>query len=86
MALQKLDLIHELPEHWQTIHDLKVSDAHFAKLFEEYHKVDKEMHRIEEHIETPSDDYTHQRKIDRLALKDDLYAMIVEHESKSKIS
>lgn len=81
MALQKHDLIHELPEHRETIHDLKVKNAHFARLFEEYHKVDKEMHRIEENIETPSDDYTHQRKIDRLALKDKLHAMILECEA-----
>ncbi|MEO1857264.1 MAG: hypothetical protein ABGY95_07880 [Rubritalea sp.] len=30
MAIQKHDLIHELPEHRDTIHDLKVSNAHFA--------------------------------------------------------
>ena len=52
MAIQKHDLIHELPEHKDTIHDLKVNDAHFARLFDEYHQVDKEMHRIEENIET----------------------------------
>ena len=59
MAIQKHDLIHELPEHRDTIHNLKVSNAHFARLFDEYHQVDKEMHRIDENIETPSDDYKH---------------------------
>jgi uncharacterized protein len=77
MTIQKHDLIHELPEHKDTIHDLKVSNAHFARLFDEYHQVDKEMHRIEENIETPSDDYTNQRKHDRLALKDKLHKMIL---------
>ncbi|MEO1857265.1 MAG: hypothetical protein ABGY95_07885 [Rubritalea sp.] len=39
------------------------------------------MHRIKEHIETPSDGYTHQRKHDRLALKDKLHQMILACET-----
>ena len=76
MPIEKHDLLHELPEHRDTIHDLKMSDAHFARLFDEYHDVDKEVHRIEENIETPSDEYTHERKIKRLALKDELLQII----------
>lgn len=78
MPIEKHDLIHEFPEHKDAIHELKVSNNHFAKLFDEYHETDKEVHRIEGNVETPSDDYTHQRKIDRLALKDQLHKMILE--------
>lgn len=78
MPIEKHDLLHELPEHRDAIHDLKMSDAHFARLFDEYHEVDKEVHRIEENIETPSDEYTHERKTKRLALKDELLKMILE--------
>ena len=78
MQNEKHDLLHEVPEHRETIHRLKMNDAHFARLFEEYHDTDKEVHRIEEQIETPSDDYTHERKIKRLALKDELLKMIRE--------
>lgn len=54
--LEKHDLIHELPEHREWIHELKLSNAHFAKLFAEYHEVDHEVHRIETGAETTSDE------------------------------
>jgi len=77
MPLEKHDLVHEFPEHKDTIHQLKISDSHFAKLFEDYHTTDKEVHRIEVDIETTSDDYANQRKVERLALKDQLHKMIL---------
>jgi len=77
MPIEKHDLLHELPEHKETIHHLKVTNNHFARLFDEYHKLDKEVHRIEEHIETPSEEYTHERKVKRLALKDEMHKMIL---------
>ena len=53
MQIEKHDLIHEFPEHKQRIHDLKMSDNYFARLFNEYHKLDHEVRRIEEGVETP---------------------------------
>jgi hypothetical protein len=76
MPIEKHDLIHELPEYRERIHELKISDTHFAKLFKEYHEVDHEIHRIEEGIETPSDDYTEELKKKRLHMKDELLTMI----------
>lgn len=73
---QKHDLISELPEYREQIHELKLNDAHFAKLFEQYHAVDQEVHRIEEGVETPADDYVEQCKKERLALKDQLLVML----------
>lgn len=70
------DLIHELPEYRERIHQLKTTDAHFARLFDQYHEVDREVHRIEQGIETPSDTYTEDLKKQRLHLKDQLYAML----------
>ena len=76
MLGEKHDLIHELPEYKDKIHALKTSDSHFARLFEEYHEVDHEIHRIEEGIETPADDYIEERKKLRLNLKDQLLDML----------
>lgn len=70
------DLVHELPEYRDKIHELKVSNAHFAKLFDEYHEVDHEVRRIEQEIETPSDEYTEELKKKRLNLKDELFGML----------
>ncbi len=78
MLTEKHDLLHEFPEHRDAIHELKVSDAHFARLFDEYHDVDHEVHRIETGIENTSDDYLEERKKRRLYLKDELYRMIRE--------
>ncbi len=76
MLNEKHDLVHELPEHRETIHQLKISNNHFSRLFDDYHKVDHEIHRIETGIETTSDDYLEGRKKQRLHLKDQLYSMI----------
>lgn len=76
MLNEKHDLIHELPEHRETIHNLKITDSHFAKLFDEYHEVDHEVHRIETNVETTSDDYLEEKKKQRLHLKDELLKMI----------
>ena len=75
---EKHDLIHEFPEYKDKIHELKTSNAHFARLFEQYHELDHEVHRIEEGVETPSDDYLEQKKKERLNLKDQLFAMLKE--------
>lgn len=76
MLNEKHDLIHELPEHRETIHKLKTSNNHFARLFDEYHEVDHEVHRIETDVETTSDEYLEEKKKQRLHLKDELLKII----------
>jgi len=70
------DLNHEFPQYKQRIHELKEKNTHFAKLCDEYEKADKEVYRIEEQIETPSDEYTEEVKMRRLALKDQIFAIL----------
>jgi uncharacterized protein YdcH (DUF465 family) len=74
---EKHDLINELPEHRERILQLKSSDAHFAKLFDQYHAMDDQVLRMEEGIETPSDEVLEEMKKKRLHLKDQLFNMIV---------
>jgi len=76
MLNEKHDLIHEFPEYRDVIHELKTTNNHFARLFDEYHEVDHEIHRIETDIETTSDDYLEEKKKQRLHLKDELFKMI----------
>lgn len=75
-GLAKHDLIHEFPEFRQQIHDLKLSNAHFARMFTKYHEVDHDIHRIETGAEVASDLHLETRKMERLHLKDQLYAML----------
>ena len=53
-----------------------MNNKHFARLFDEYHDVDHEIHRIETGVENTSDDYLEGKKKKRLNLKDDLFQMI----------
>lgn len=70
------DLSAEFPEFKERIHELKMNNHHFSRLYHEYEEVDKEVYRIEEGIETPSDEYTEELKLKRLKLKDELYSML----------
>ena len=73
---EKHDLVHELPEFRDTIHELKMTNNHFSRLFEEYHEIDHEIHRIETGITNTSDEYLHERKKMRVLLKDELFQRI----------
>jgi len=81
MTLEKHDLIHELPEYRDQIREMKMNNAHFSKLFEAYHEVDHEIHRIETGVETPTDEYLEGRKINRLKLKDEMFHMLKNAEA-----
>lgn len=81
MSLEKHDLIHELPESKEAIHNLKMNNNHFARLFDQYHDIDHEVHRIETGAENSSDDYLETKKKERLNLKDQLFTMIKEYEA-----
>jgi len=76
MLGEKHDLIHELPEYREKIHALKLSNHHFARLFEQYHAADHQVLRMEEGVETPSDVVVEEAKKKRLKLKDELVAML----------
>ena len=76
MEGEKHDLLHEFPEHKERIHDLKTTDNHFARLFDEYHTIDHEIHRIEQGVENTSDEYLEGLKYQRLNHKDQLLAII----------
>lgn len=76
---EKHDLVHELPEYRDKIHEMKMNNAHFARLFEEYHETDHEVHRIETGAENTSDEYLEERKKVRLALKDELFHMLQQN-------
>ena len=71
------DLHHELPQHKDKIHELKMNNNHFKRLFGEYNELVHEMTRIQQNIETPSDEVVESLKLKRLHLKDELNAMLM---------
>ncbi len=64
------ELAEEFPEHKQKIHDLKASDAHFVKMAEEYHEINRTVHRMETRVEPVSDEVEEQTRRQRMVLKD----------------
>lgn len=76
MLADNHDLAHEMPEYKEAIHKLKMNDGHFARLFDEYEVVNKEVLRIEKGVEAASDERLETLKKERLALKDEMRDML----------
>ena len=72
------DLREEFPEAVDVLHQLKVRDAHFATLAERYHDLNREIHRIESDLEPASDARAEALKKQRLALLDDISAIVAK--------
>ncbi len=79
MPIEKHDLHHEFPEFTDEIHDLKMNNNHFSRLFADYHDLDHEVNRIEQGVENTADEYLDLQKKKRLLLKDELFTMIKKH-------
>jgi len=75
-----MDLHHpiyrEFPEHRETIKRLKGSDYQFRHAFDEYHKLDDDICRIEEDIDFATDQEIEELKMRRAKLKDAIYYQI----------
>ena len=76
MHNEQHDLAHEFPEHRERIHALKEQDAHFRARFDEYHELDRQIHRAETDVEPMADEPLERLKLRRVQLKDELYAML----------
>lgn len=74
--LDKHDLKHDFPEYQQKITELKVSDAHFRRLFDEYDELDHHIHKIETNAEPTTDEHLNELRIKRVHLKDELYSYL----------
>lgn len=77
--MQKHDLHHEFPEFEQKISELKVSDHHFKKLFDQYHEVNNSIYRIENNTEVVTDAVLNDYRMKRVHLKDELYQILVKN-------
>lgn len=74
--MQKHDLLHEFPEKKDKIHELKISDSHFKKIFDEYHDIDHNIHSIETGATATTDDHLNELRLKRVNLKDSLYSYL----------
>lgn len=72
------ELAEEFPEHVAKMHELKVSDSHFAKLCEEYRDVNRAIHRAETNLEPTDDVHMETMRKTRMVLKDKIYGMLTK--------
>ncbi|MCM2560539.1 DUF465 domain-containing protein [Lutimaribacter sp. EGI FJ00015] len=70
------ELHEEFPEHAEKMTALKTSNAHFAKLAEEYHEINRAVHRAETDIEPTDDLNMSEMRKKRAALKDEIYQIL----------
>lgn len=76
MAHTPHELHEEFPEHAEKIAALKSSDAHFARLMDEYHDLNRAVHRAETNLEPTDDLHENELRKQRARLKDELYRLI----------
>lgn len=72
------ELAEEFPQHGDAMHRLKLENAHFAKLCDTYHAVNRAIHRAETNVEPVADSQETQMRRERLALKDEIAQMLAE--------
>ena len=70
------ELAEEFPEAVEKIHALKISDAHFSRLADEYHAVNRDIHRLETRVDTASDAHEADLRKKRVLLKDQIAAIL----------
>jgi uncharacterized protein YdcH (DUF465 family) len=66
------ELAEEFPRSIARIHALKLSDAHFARIADEYHEVNRAIHRAETRLEVISDEHEAELRRRRMQLKDEI--------------
>lgn len=76
MAHTPHELAEEFPADQALIHRLKQEDAHFANLADKYHDLNRTIHRSAAEVEPLGDEYLEQLKRQRLALLDEVSAML----------
>jgi uncharacterized protein YdcH (DUF465 family) len=67
------ELAQEFPEHAAAIQQLRGADAHFAQLVDDYHAVNREIHRAETLIQPVTPEHEAELRRKRMLLKDEIW-------------
>lgn len=70
------DLYEDFPDKAEAIHALKATDAHFARMVEEYHEINRAVHRAETRVEVISTEHETELRQKRMKLKDQIWKQI----------
>ena len=78
MDLLNHDIAHEFPEHQEKIHNLRTTDAHFAKLFTEYDEDNYAIKKYELGGAVITEEALEELKKKRLNAKDQIYQRLLQ--------
>ncbi|MCK3655609.1 hypothetical protein A4G19_07560 [Pasteurellaceae bacterium Macca] len=67
------------PEFRDLITQLKVENAHFARLFDKHNELDQKIKNMEANIELATHAEIETLKKEKLHIKDELYAILKKH-------
>ncbi len=70
------ELHEDFPEYAEAITALKARDAHFTRMADEYHDLNRQIHRAETNVEPIEDLAMIALRKERGTLKDKLYAVL----------
>jgi hypothetical protein len=68
----------EFPTQLEKLHELKLSNAHFAKLLEQYDALNDKVHRAETLVEPMEQLAETQLRKERAAIKDEIAQMLAK--------
>ncbi|MCR9151138.1 MAG: YdcH family protein [Rhodobacteraceae bacterium] len=72
------ELADDFPGQTDKIHALKTANAHFARLMDEYHEINREVHRAETNVEPVDQMAETEMRKKRMALKDEIARMLAQ--------
>lgn len=70
------ELAEEFPDKLDLMHQLKTSDAHFARLMDQYHEVNRAVHRAETNVEPTEGLHEGELRKQRMTLKDEIARLL----------
>lgn len=70
------ELLDDFPQDQDKIHLLKTTDAHFAKLMDAYHEVNRAVHRAETGVEPCDASAETEMRKTRMRLKDEIAGVL----------
>ena len=73
-------LADEFPDHLNTLATLRATDAHFARLSDKYHEVNRALHRVETLVEPVSAETERVMRRNRMSLKDEIWQLMRQAE------
>ncbi|MGO4572802.1 YdcH family protein [Microvirga sp. 2TAF3] len=75
------NLAEDFPGKADRIHQLKTSNNHFARLYDEYNELSRTIQRVESRVEPTTEDVEEELKRRRLQIKDEIAAMLSDQNS-----